>query len=174
MANNSESNQHKHKLNDQIMGDEVRLVGDNVENGIISLSQAKIIASELEMDLVLINPTAKPVICKVMDYKKFLYESKKNAKGGQNKAKPVKELRYRPNIDEHDFDFKLKHAKSFLAKGSRVRLKLMFRGREMSFKEQGMALILRVIVELDEYGVAESVPKLVGRNITVIVKPTTN
>jgi len=161
--------QQKHKLNDQIIGDEVRLVGDNVENGVITLSEAKSIAKAKEMDLVLINPNSEPVICKVMDYKKFLYEEKK--KGGQPKPKPIKELRYRPNTDDHDFEFKLKHAKSFLDKGHKVKAYVMFRGRELSFKDKGEAILLRLSVELEGLGVPEALPKFEGRKCIMIFKP---
>ena len=159
----------KHKLNDQIMGDEVRLIGDLADRGVVSLAEAKSIAKERGEDLVLINPTTQPSICKVLDYKKFLYEEKKNST--QKKSKPIKELRYRPNIGEHDFAFKLKHAKSFLEGGHKVKAYVTFRGREMSFKDKGEAILLRLSVELEGIGVAEALPKFEGRKCTIIIKP---
>jgi len=155
-----------HKMNDEIRHKTIRLAGDY--NGIIvSNSEAKEMAGDL--DLVLISEQDGVGICKVMDYQKFLYEEKK--KGGQPKPKPIKELRYRPNIDEHDFNFKLKHAKSFLAKGHKLKAYVMFRGREMSFKDKGEELLLKLSVELEGIGIPEALPKFEGRKCTIIFKP---
>lgn len=169
---NNRDEKKQHKLNGQIKGDEVRLVGDNVENGIVPLKDAMVLAKEMDMDLVLMNPTPTPVICKIMDYSKFLYESKKKPK--QPKPKPMKEMRYRPNIDDHDYDFKLKHVTNFLEKGHKVKAYVFFRGREKAFIHKGEEILLKLAVDVEEVGKAENMPKLDGNKYTIILKPNSD
>ena len=125
----------KHRINDQIRDKEVRLVGDNVESAVVSIGEARVKAESMELDLVLINEKARPAIAKIMDYGKFLFDAKK--KPTQQKSKPMKEMRYTPNTDEHDFNFKLRHVETFLKKGHKVKAFVFFRGREMAFKNKG-------------------------------------
>jgi len=160
----------KHKINDQIRCREVRLVGEGVEAGkVVSLIEAKKMASDLELDLVLINDSTDPYICKVIDYSKFIFEQNKKPK--QPKAKPMKEMRYTPNTDGHDFEFKLNHVRNFLTKGHKVKAFVFFRGREMAHKERGEAMLLKLSVEVEDVGVPEAMPKFEGRKCTVILKP---
>jgi len=151
----------------------VRLVGENIETGIVSLRDALAIAEEQGLDLVEISPTANPPVCKVVDYRKFLYDKKKKAK--EQKANStkivVKELRLSPNTDDHDFNFKLKHAINFLQEGSKVKVDVFFRGRSIVYKEQGEIILLRFANELAEYGKVESLPKLEGKRMIMIIAP---
>lgn len=151
----------------------VRIVGDDIESSIISLREAIAIAEEQGLDLVEISPNANPPVCKVIDYRKFLYDKKKKAK--EQKAKStkitVKELRLSPNTDEHDFNFKLKHAISFLKEGSKVKVDVFFKGRSIVYKEQGEIILLRFADALSEYGKVESLPKLEGKRMIMIVAP---
>ena len=151
----------------------VRIVGDDIESSIISLREAIAIAEEQGLDLVEISPNANPPVCKVIDYRKFLYERKKKAK--EHKAKStkitIKELRLSPNTDEHDFNFKLKHAISFLKEGSKVKVDVFFKGRSIVYKEQGEIILLRFADALSEYGKVESLPKLEGKRMIMIVAP---
>lgn len=144
-------------INEHIRAKEVRLVGDNVEQGVYSLHDALAIADEKELDLILISPTANPPVCKVLDYQKFLYQQKKRLK--EQKAKStkvvVKEIRFGPQTDEHDYNFKLKHAVGFLKEGAKVKAYVFFRGRSILFKEQGEVLLLRFANDLEEYGKVE-------------------
>mgnify|MGYP001148848143 FL=1 len=151
----------------------VRLVGENIESGIVSLREALIIAEEQGLDLVEISPTANPPVCKVVDYRKFLYDKKKKAKEQKAKATKivVKELRLSPNTDDHDFNFKLKHAINFLQEGSKVKVDVFFRGRSIVYKEQGEIILLRFANELAEYGKVESLPKLEGKRMIMIIAP---
>lgn len=158
-----------HKINEQIRDREVRLVGDNVESAIVSIAEAREMAKSMELDLVLINDTAKPVICKIIDYGKFIFNTNKKTK--QPKAKPMKEMRYTPNTDSHDFDFKLKHVRSFLDKGHKVKAYVFFKGREMSFKSKGEEILLRLSVEVEDIGIPEALPKFEGRKCIIIFKP---
>ena len=130
-------------------------------------------ADEMNLDLVEIAPDAKPPVVKIIDYNKFLYNKKKKEKEIKNKASKtvIKEIRFGPNTDDHDFDFKLKHAKSFLEDGAKVKAYVHFRGRTIVFKERGELLLLRFLKELEDYGSAESLPKLEGKRMTVIVSP---
>lgn len=159
--------------NDQIHAREVRLVGDNVEQGIYPLQKALRIAREQELDLVEISPTANPPVCRVLDYQKFLYQQKKKQKEQKAKATKVvvKEIRFGPQTDEHDYNFKLKHAVGFLQEGSKVKAYVFFRGRSILFKEQGEVLLLRFANDLEEYGKVEMMPVLEGKRMTIMLSP---
>ena len=152
----------------------MRVVGDNVpEQGIYPLSQALKMAEERELDLVEIAPNSDPPVCKIIDYQKFVYQQKKKAKEQKSNASKVviKEIRFGPQTDEHDFQFKLNHAKSFLQEGSKVKAYVFFRGRSILFSEQGEKLLLRFAVELEEYGKAEQMPKLEGKRMIMMIAP---
>ena len=152
-------------VNEHIRAREVRLVGDNVEQGIHPLQQALRIAEQQELDLVMISPTAEPPVCRVIDYQKFLYQQKKRQKEQKAKAAKVvvKEIRFGPQTDDHDYNFKLKHAQGFLKEGSKVKAYVFFRGRSILFKEQGEVLLLRFANDLEEYGKVEQMPVLEGK-----------
>ena len=160
-------------INEHIRAREVRLVGDNVEQGVYSLHDALAIADEKELDLILISPTANPPVCKVLDYQKFLYQQKKRLK--EQKAKStkvvVKEIRFGPQTDEHDYNFKLKHAVGFLKEGAKVKAYVFFRGRSILFKEQGEVLLLRFANDLEEYGKVEQMPVLEGKRMIIMLTP---
>jgi len=149
------------------------MVGDSVEPKICSLDEAIKIAKDLNLDLVEISPNVDPPVCKVIDYKKFIYDQKKKLKTIQSKAQKVviKELRFGPNTGDHDFEFKLKHAKSFLEDGAKVRAFVFFRGRTIIFKEQGQILLLKLAQALEEVGVVEEMPKLDGKKMIMIIAP---
>ena len=152
----------------------MRLVGDNIpEPGIYPLSEANRLADEFELDLVEISAKASPPVCKILDYQKYLYQQRKKAKEmKQNSTKVViKEIRFGPNTDEHDFQFKLKHAQEFLGEGSKVKASVFFRGRSIKFSDQGEKLLLRFAVELEEYGRAEAMPKLEGKRMIMMIAP---
>ncbi len=162
------------RINEAITAQRVRVVGDNIpEQGIYSLSQALDMAQSQELDLVEISPTADPPVCKRLDYQKYLYQQKKRAKEQKaNAAKIViKEIRFGPNTDEHDFQFKLNHAKNFLSEGSKVKAYVFFRGRSILFSDQGEKLLLRFALELEEYGKAEQMPKLEGKRMIMMIAP---
>ena len=163
----------EHRINEKIQANEVRLVGENVETGVYSRSEALRLAQEQEVDLVEISPNAVPPVCRLIDYKKFLYDQKKKQK--EMKAKQVnvtvKEIRFGPNTDDHDFDFKLKHAISFLKEGSKVRAHVFFKGLSIVFKERGEILLLKFVQELAEFGVPEQLPKLEGKKMFVVINP---
>ncbi|HBT08600.1 MAG TPA: translation initiation factor IF-3, partial [Leeuwenhoekiella sp.] len=149
-------------MNQKIRAREVRLVGDNVEMDIYPTSKALEIAQELELDLVEISPNANPPVCKVMDYKKFVYEQKKREKAIKAKASKVvvKEIRFGPNTDDHDYEFKKKHAIKFLEEGAKLKAYVFFKGRSIIYKDQGQILLLRLAQDLEEYGKVEQMPKL--------------
>ena len=152
----------------------MRVVGDNVpEQGIYPISQALMMAQERELDLVEIAPTAEPPVCKILDYQKYVYQQKKKAKEQKSNASKVviKEIRFGPQTDEHDSQFKLNHAKSFLQEGSKVKAYVFFRGRSILFSEQGEKLLLRFALELEEYGKAEQMPKLEGKRMIMMIAP---
>jgi translation initiation factor IF-3 len=157
--------QDKHRINRKITSEELRLVGDNVEIGVYKLSQALAIANEQNLDLVEISPKAVPPVCKVMDYKKFLYEQKKREKALKSKAAKVvvKEIRFGPNTDDHDYNFKKKHAEKFLNEGAKLKAFVFFKGRSIIFKEQGQILLLRLAQDLEKIGKVEQMPKLEGK-----------
>ncbi|MCL7765370.1 translation initiation factor IF-3 [Polaribacter sp. Z014] len=153
--------------------DEVRLVGDNIEVGVYPLDKAKELAREQELDLVEISPKAKPPVCKIIDYKKFLYEQKKREKVLKSKATKVtiKEIRFGPQTDEHDYEFKKKHALKFLQEGAKLKAFVFFKGRSIIFKEQGQILLLKLAQELEEYGKVEQLPKLEGKRMIMFIAP---
>jgi translation initiation factor IF-3 len=163
----------EHKINQLIRATEVRLVGDNVEPGVISLRDALAIAEEQGLDLVEISPNAVPPVCKVIDYNKFVYEQKKKLKEIKSNAKQtvIKEIRFGPNTNEHDFDFKLKHAIKFLEAGEKVRAYVHFKGRAIVYKEQGEILLLKFAQALEDYGKVEQLPKLEGKRMFLTVAP---
>ena len=151
----------------------MRLVGDNVEVGIYKKSQALSIANEQGLDLVEISPNAVPPVCKVMDYKKFLYEQKKREKALKSKAAKVvvKEIRFGPNTDDHDYNFKKKHAEKFLKEGAKLKAFVFFKGRSIIFKEQGQILLLRLAQDLETLGKVEQMPKLEGKRMIMFIAP---
>lgn len=152
----------------------VRLVGDNIpEQGVYPTNEALKIADELGLDLVEISPNADPPVCKITDYSKFLYQQKKKQKELKAKAQKVvvKEIRFGPNTDEHDFSFKLKHAQKFLEDGAKVKAFVFFKGRSILYKEQGEILLLRFAQELEELGTVEQLPKLEGKRMTIFISP---
>ncbi|RBW57005.1 translation initiation factor IF-3 [Tenacibaculum sp. E3R01] len=153
--------------------EEVRLVGDNIEVGVYPLAKAKEIAKEQELDLVEISPKAVPPVCKVIDYKKYLYEQKKREKALKSKATKVtvKEIRFGPQTDEHDYEFKKKHAIKFLQDGAKLKAFVFFKGRSIVFKEQGQILLLKLAQELEEYGKVEQMPKLEGKRMIMFIAP---
>ena len=162
------------RINNRITAPQVRLVGENIpEQGIYPIAKALRLADELELDLVEISAKADPPVCKILDYQKYLYQQKKKAKEMKsNSAKiVVKEIRFGPNTDEHDFQFKLKHAQEFLQEGSKVKASIFFRGRSIMFADQGEKQLLRFAVELEEYGRAESMPSLEGKRMTMMIAP---
>lgn len=162
------------RINEAITAPRVRLVGENIpEQGVYPISQALKMAEELELDLVEITAKADPPVCKIIDYQKFLYQQKKKAKEMKaNAAKVViKEIRFGPNTDEHDFQFKLKHAQEFLSEGAKVKAYVFFRGRSILFSDQGEKLLLRFAVELEDYGRAEQMPKLEGKRMIMMLAP---
>ncbi len=148
-------------------------IGKKIEPGIYSSRQAKEWARVMDLDLVEISPNAKPPVCKIIDYKKFLYQKKKKEKEIKAKAVKtiVKEIRFGPNMGDHDFDFKLRHAKAFLEEGTKVKIYVQFRGRSIVFKDRGELLLLRFVKELTDYGSPESLPKMEGRRMIVVVAP---
>tara|TARA_B100000029_G_C17241502_1_gene839238 strand:- start:146 stop:604 length:459 start_codon:yes stop_codon:yes gene_type:complete len=149
------------------------MVGDGVEAKIVPLDEALKTANRLGLDLVEISPNAEPPVCKVIDYKKFIYDQKKKQKAIKSKAQKVviKELRFGPNTGEHDFNFKLKHAEKFLQDGAKVKAFVFFRGRTIIFKEQGEILLLKLAQALEEFGVVESMPKLEGKRMIMLIAP---
>lgn len=152
----------------------MRLVGDNIENiGIYSLRDALKIANDMSLDLVVISPKAEPPVCKVIDYQKFLYQQKKKQKEIKSNTQKVvtKEIRFGPNTDEHDYNFKLNHAKKFLEEGTKVKAFVFFKGRSILFKEQGEILLLRLAQDLEDYGKVEQLPKLEGKRMTIFISP---
>lgn len=150
-------------------------MGDNIpEPGIYPISKALHLAEELELDLVEISDKVNPPVCKILDFQKYLYQQKKKAKEMKSNSSKVviKEIRFGPNTDEHDFQFKLQHAINFLKEGSKVKAYVFFRGRSILFSEQGEKLLLRFAVELEDYGKAEQMPKLEGKRMIMMVAPT--
>ncbi|MEI6062081.1 MAG: translation initiation factor IF-3 [Bacteroidota bacterium] len=162
-----------HKINEKIKSPVVRVVGENIEPGIYNIKEALQMAENLELDLVEISPTANPPVCRIVDYKKFLYELKKKQK--EIKAKTakvvVKEIRMGPQTDEHDFNFKLKHARSFLQEGAKVKVEVFFRGRSIVYKDQGEIILLKFAQELMEFGKVEKLPLLEGKRMIMIIAP---
>ncbi|MBY8963657.1 translation initiation factor IF-3 [Flavobacterium coralii] len=162
-----------HRTNNAIRVPEVRLVGDNVEPGVYKTSVALQMAEQQELDLVEISPKAEPPVCKIMDYKKFLYEQKKRDKMLKAKSTQitVKEIRFGPQTDEHDYEFKKKNAEKFLKEGSKLKAFVFFKGRSIIYKEQGQILLLRLAQDLEEYGKVESLPVLEGKRMIMFIAP---
>lgn len=148
-------------------------MGDNVEVGVYPIEKARQLSEELELDLVEISPKAVPPVCKIIDYKKFLYEQKKRDKALKSKATKVtiKEIRFGPQTDEHDYEFKKKHAIKFLTDGAKLKAFVFFKGRSIIFKEQGQILLLKLAQELEEYGKVEQLPKLEGKRMIMFIAP---
>ncbi|MDR1742504.1 MAG: translation initiation factor IF-3 [Dysgonamonadaceae bacterium] len=173
MKINPRDSREQYRINERIRVPEVRLVGDNVEQGVYPTREALRIAENLELDLVEISPTATPPVCRVIDYQKFLYQQKKKQK--EQKAKSVKmivkEIRFGPQTDDHDYNFKLKHAKNFLEEGSKVKAYVFFRGRSILFKEQGEVLLLRFANDLEDYAKVEQLPLLEGKRMIIMLAP---
>jgi translation initiation factor IF-3 len=165
--------QQEHRTNHMIKVPQVRLVGENIEVGIYSTAEAQRIANDQGLDLVEISPQADPPVCKVIDYNKFLYEKKKREKDMKAKSKvsEVKEIRFTPNTDDHDFDFKSKHAENFLKDGNKVKAYVQFKGRAIMFKERGELLLLKFAERLVDVGTLESMPKLEGKRMFAIFAP---
>ncbi|MFZ2339302.1 MAG: translation initiation factor IF-3 [Bacteroidales bacterium] len=165
--------QQAHKINHRITARVVRVVGDGIETSVMSIQDALKLADQMELDLVEISPNADPPVCKIADYQKFLYQQKKKQK--EIKAKTVrvvvKEIRFGPNTDEHDYNFKLKHAMKFLEEGAKVRAYVFFKGRSILFKEQGEVLLLRFANDLEEYGKVEQLPRLEGKRMIISFSP---
>ena len=162
------------RINDKIRGvKEVRLVGDNVEQGVYTYEEAMRIADDQNLDLVEISASAVPPVCRILDYQKFLYQKKRKEKEIKaNSAKVViKEIRFGPQTDEHDYNFKLKHAQEFLKDGNKVKAYVFFRGRSILFKDQGELLLARFANDLEEYGKVEAMPKLEGKRMIVNISP---
>ena len=162
--------QREHRLNNEIDTAEVRLVGENLEPGVYPLSKALDLCRELEVDLVEISPGANPPVCRAVDYNKFLYEKKRKEKEQKAKSQKseVKEIRFTPNTDEHDFDFKAKHAEKFLLDGNKVKAYVQFKGRAIMFKDRGELILLKFAERLMEFGTLEGMPKLEGKRMHAI------
>ncbi|MBO7418628.1 MAG: translation initiation factor IF-3 [Bacteroidaceae bacterium] len=168
-----DDNKDQYRVNGQIRAKEVRIVGDNIESKVYPIAQALRIAEEHDADLVEISPTAQPPVCRVIEYSKFLYQLKKRQK--EMKAKQVrtevKEIRFGPQTDDHDFNFKKNHAISFLKDGNKVRAYVYFKGRSILFKEQGEVLLLRFANDLEEYAKVEMMPVLEKKKMTIVLAP---
>ncbi len=152
----------------------MRVVGDNVDNpGVYSIQDAIKMADDQELDLVEVSPKANPPVCRIIDYQKFLYQQKKKQKELKSKTTKVvvKEIRFGPNTDEHDYNFKLNHAKKFLQEGAKVKAFVFFKGRSILFKDKGEILLLRLARDLDEFGKVEKMPKLEGKRMTMFIAP---
>ena len=169
----NDSKKDEYRVNRQITAREVRIVGDDIESSVVPLQKAIKIAEEKGVDLVEISPTATPPVCRLIDYSKFLYQQKKRQK--EIKAKQVKisvkEIRFGPQTDDHDYDFKLKHAREFLTSGNKVKAYVFFKGRSIVFKEQGEVLLLRFATDLEDVGKVESMPELMGKRMTMFIAP---
>lgn len=165
--------QQEHRTNHMIKVPEVRLVGENIQVGIYSTQDALKMAQSLELDLVEISPGANPPVCRVIDYNKFLYEEKKKKKEMKAKSKTseVKEIRFTPNTDDHDFEFKVKHAEKFLLDGDKVKAHVQFKGRAIMFKERGELLLLKFADRLKDVGALEGLPKMEGKRMLVMFAP---
>lgn len=163
----------QYRVNEQIRAHEVRIVGDDIESVVMPLTRALQLAEQKGADLVEISPNAEPPVCRIIDYSKFLYQQKKRQK--EIKAKQVKvevkEIRFGPQTDEHDYNFKLKHAQTFLSEGDKVKAYVFFRGRSILFKEQGEVLLLRFANDLEEYGKVEQMPTLEGKRMIIFISP---
>jgi translation initiation factor IF-3 len=165
--------QQEHRTNNMIRVPNVRLVGDNVTVGVYPITEAIKLAQEQALDLVEISPNADPPVCKIIDYNKFLYEKKRKEKEmkAKSKASEVKEIRFTPNTDDHDFDFKAKHAEKFLKDGDKVKAYVQFKGRAIQFRDRGELLLLKFAERLNEVGVLEGMPKMEGKRMLAIWAP---
>ncbi|MBZ4192515.1 translation initiation factor IF-3 [Niabella beijingensis] len=163
----------EHRINHHIRVPQVRLVGDNVEQGIYPTQEALKMAQGMELDLVEISPKVDPPVCRIIDYNKFLYDKKKKDKElkAKSKATEIKEIRFTPNTDEHDFDFKAKHAEGFLKEGNKVKAYVQFKGRAIQFQDRGQLLLLKFAERLAEFGTLENMPKLEGRRMLAMIAP---
>ncbi|MFN8325848.1 translation initiation factor IF-3 [Flavobacterium sp.] len=168
-----EEKKDAHRINNNIRVPEVRLVGENIEPGVYKITEALRLAEELEVDLVEISPNAEPPVCKLMDYGKFLYQQKKRDKELKAKSTQitVKEIRFGPQTDEHDYEFKKKNAEKFLKEGSKLKAFVFFKGRSIIYKEQGQILLLRLAQDLEEYGKVETMPVLEGKRMIMFIAP---
>lgn len=166
-------NNDEHKINGKITAREIRLVVEGEEPQVLTLAAALQLAEEQELDLVEISPNAVPPVCKIMDYRKFLYNQKRKQKELKAKQSKVvlKEIRFGPNTDDHDFQFKLSHARKFLEEGSKVKAYVFFRGRTIVFKDRGEILLLKFVQELADLGTLEQMPKLEGKRMIVMINP---
>ena len=165
--------ENPHNINGDIKAEEVRLVGYNVEVGVYAVQKALELAREQELDLVEISPNAVPPVCKIIDYRKFLYEQKKREKVIKAKATKViiKEIRFGPQTDDHDFEFKKRHAEKFLKEGAKLKAFVFLKGRSIVYKDQGEILLLRLAQELEEFGKVEQMPQLEGKRMTMFIAP---
>ena len=163
----------EHRINNFIRVPQVRLVGENVEVGVYNTQDALRMAQDQQLDLVEISPTADPPVCKIIDYNKFLYDKKKKEKEMKAKSKTaeLKEIRFTPNTDDHDFDFKAKHAENFLKDGNKVKAYVQFKGRAIQFQERGQLLLLKFAERLNDFGTLESMPKMEGRRMLAMFAP---
>lgn len=161
--------QLKHLINDKITSTEVRLVGDNITPGIYKLSEARKICYDLGVDLVMLSDKGDIPVCRATDYSKFIYDLEKNSK--IQKSPPLKEIKLSPNIGDHDIEFKSKHAIKFLEDGSKIKVTMEFRGRQITHKENGEVVLLKFSQLLESYGVPESLPKLEGKKMLLFIKP---
>lgn len=163
----------EHRINEKIIASQIRLVIEGEEPKVMSVREALVLAEEAELDLVEISPNAVPPVCKLLDYRKFLYSQKKKQK--ELKAKQtkvvIKEVRFGPNTDDHDFNFKLEHGRKFLEEGSKVKAYVFFRGRTIVFKDRGELLLLKFANELSDIGALEQMPKLEGKRMTIMLNP---
>ncbi|MCQ2059681.1 MAG: translation initiation factor IF-3 [Bacteroidaceae bacterium] len=171
MKNDGLKNQYK--INDQITARQVRIVGDGIESKVVTLREALHIADEMDLDLVEISPNAQTPVCKIVDYSKFLYQIKMKQKEQKKKqvVTEVKEIRFGPQTDDHDYNFKLKHAIGFLQEGNKVKAYVFFKGRSIVFKEQGEDILGRFSADLDEYGKLDQKPLLEGKRMSIIISP---
>ncbi|MDM1072867.1 translation initiation factor IF-3 [Empedobacter brevis] len=163
----------QHKINDKIDAKEVRVVGEGIEPGVYPISKALELAQEQGLDLVMISEKAVPPVCRVVEYKKFLYEQKKKEKELKAKQQKVvvKEIRFGPQTDDHDYEFKRRHARSFLEEGSKLKAYVFFKGRSIIFKDQGEILLLRLAQDLEDVGKVEQMPKLEGKRMIMMMGP---
>ena len=163
----------QYRVNEQIRAREVRIVGDGIESTVLPTYKAIQLAEQKGVDLVEISPNAEPPVCRLIDFSKFLYQQKKHQK--EIKAKQVKvevkEIRFGPQTDDHDYNFKLKHAQGFLSDGDKVKAYVFFKGRSILFKEQGEVLLLRFAADLEEYGKVEQMPQLEGKRMIMFIAP---
>ena len=171
----NERNKEQFRVNERINVSEVRLVGENITTGVYPITKALQMAEDMGFDLVEISTNANPPVCKIIDYQKFLYQQKKRQKEQKAKAVKVvvKEIRFGPQTDDHDYNFKLRHAKEFLDDGAKVKAYVFFKGRSILFKEQGEVLLLRFANDLENYGKVEQMPALEGKRMIIMITPIT-